>query len=44
MTMGLTGKSWNNNGLIVAYQNERSSGSVKFGVIGQTITNKDKFV
>ena len=40
MTMGLTGKSWNNNGLIVAYQNERSSGSVKFGVIGQTITNK----
>ena len=40
MTMGLTGKSWNNNELIVAYQNERSSGSVKFGVIGQTITNK----
>ena len=40
MTMGLTGKSWNNIGLIVAYQNERSSGSVKFGVIGQTITNK----
>lgn len=40
MTMGLTGKSWNNNGLIVAYQNQRKSGSVRFGVIGQTIINK----
>lgn len=37
--MGITAEHWTNNGLIVFYQNQRSSGSVKLGRALGSITN-----
>lgn len=38
-TMDLTAASWTNNGLIVAYQNQRSSGVLNLGTPLGAITN-----